>query len=273
MRKIFFITTIMFATMANAQNIKFYEPIELAQKLFSKEKFKEVKKYSTGEFYGRPNGRDFRKDVIKKFRMSFENENYAVVNITLIDKNNEGFDAYLHFEKEDNIWKISAFLALAMTGIVYGAKLEMEKMTEDEINAIINSENENRIFKSREDFDFQLENANIILSFDDDIIAFFEKNKNDFENLKNKIIELKTQNKDVNIYEELKSEIRKLRLHSLSSYELSCKECLIFSFGGILDNTVGYFYLEDKNKLPIPNNDSIIMIREIGNGWYLYKTT
>jgi hypothetical protein len=41
----------------------------------------------------------------------------------------------------------------------------------------------------------------------------------------------------------------------------------------MIDNTVGYFYEPDKTKIPEINPSEIIMIREIGDGWYMYKTT
>lgn len=42
---------------------------------------------------------------------------------------------------------------------------------------------------------------------------------------------------------------------------------------GQLDNSVGFIYVKDKKDLPEMNPGRIIMIREITNGWYIYKTT
>ena len=41
----------------------------------------------------------------------------------------------------------------------------------------------------------------------------------------------------------------------------------------MIDNTVGYLYVHDRENLPKMNPSRIIMIREIGSGWYLFKTT
>jgi hypothetical protein len=41
----------------------------------------------------------------------------------------------------------------------------------------------------------------------------------------------------------------------------------------MLDNTVGYLYVKDKEDLPEMTDRRVIMIREISDGWYIYKTT
>ena len=50
-------------------------------------------------------------------------------------------------------------------------------------------------------------------------------------------------------------------------------EIIDFSIGGMIDNSVGYFYCKDKNKLPEMSDNRYIMIKHLGDGWYLYKTT
>ena len=53
----------------------------------------------------------------------------------------------------------------------------------------------------------------------------------------------------------------------------SSKNNLNFLIGGITDNSVGYLYIKNKKDVPKMNPARFIMIREIGDGWYLYKTT
>ena len=48
---------------------------------------------------------------------------------------------------------------------------------------------------------------------------------------------------------------------------------IFFTIGGILDDTGGYLYVEDNKDLPKIEKSKFIMIREIGNGWYFFKTT
>jgi hypothetical protein len=72
---------------------------------------------------------------------------------------------------------------------------------------------------------------------------------------------------------DLEPEYRKLYISSVwfGDYELG--NCLNFLIGGLLDNTVGFIYVKNKKDLPVMSPDKIIMIREIGNGWFIYKTT
>ena len=45
------------------------------------------------------------------------------------------------------------------------------------------------------------------------------------------------------------------------------------NIGGLIDNSVGYFYSEDSTLIPPMSANSYIMIRHIKGPWYLYKTT
>lgn len=257
-----------------------YEPIELAKKLMGKEIFQDISKYSTDEFGGHPNGNDIGENITFSFRTLAQTEKYAVINITLKDSLGKSVDTYLHFKK-DVVWKISAFRALAMTGLLEQMKNEFEKLSDDQIDSLINlqAQEKVKIFESKEDFKYILENVKLVLESDDNIIKYFNDNKEKFENLKSKIIAFKSNSKseDINITDELndicKTELRELYLGNFSGFKKICDECVELTIGGIIDNFVGYFYLQDKSKLPEMTKDRIIMIREIGNGWYIFKTT
>lgn len=56
-------------------------------------------------------------------------------------------------------------------------------------------------------------------------------------------------------------------LHDSTTSNSSIGEML----GEVLDNTVSFFYAKDKKDLPEMNDSQVIMLREIGDGWYLYK--
>lgn len=255
------------------------EPFELAQKIFSKSKFTQLKKYSKGEYTGRPNGQDLPATSILHFMLLGQTSNKAVVCMTILDTTKKGLDTYLHFEK-DSIWKLKAVRALAMTGILEEAKKELEKMTLKEVDqSIEKAKGKKGMFSSREDYYFELGNMSLILDLDANIIKHFLDHKTEFERLKDAALkELESKKSDdersIQLVESLRGDYRKLFLSSVSygGYELG-ENCLNFSIGGMIDNTVGYFYVKDKNDVPEMNDDRIIMIREIGDGWFIYKTT
>jgi hypothetical protein len=75
------------------------------------------------------------------------------------------------------------------------------------------------------------------------------------------------------LIENFKADYQKIFISSISTGDFELGNGINFLIGGMLDNTVGYLYVKDKNDLPEMNSDSVIMIREIGDGWYIYKTT
>lgn len=256
-------------------------PLDLAKKIFSKTKFVDIKKYCTGEYTGRPNGKDIDKNATLQFILLNQTSDKAVVAVTILDTTGRGLDTYLHFSKE-TIWKVNAFRALAMTGMIEGVKKELMELSPKKVDSLIaiskNDTTGNSIFKSREDFDFQLGNVNLILALDSEIIEHFHNNKVEFERLKDIAFrDWDTTNTDeesrIKLCNGRESDFHKLFIHSIETGGYELGKCINFLIGGILDNTVGYLFVRDKKNLPEINPDKIIMIREIGNGWYIYKTT
>jgi hypothetical protein len=203
--------------------------------------------------------------------------------MTILDSTGKGLDTYLHFVK-DTVWKMTAFRALAQTGIIEQAIIELEKMTPKQIDDIISKAKKNKkskddaIFSSKEDYDFELGNAKLTIDLDDNIIKHFLDNKAGFERIKDSALkELAIKRPDneaeENLIENLKPDYKKLFISSVSSGGYQFGNCINFLIGGIIDNTVGYIYVKNKKDLPSMSPDRIIMIREIGDGWYMYKTT
>jgi hypothetical protein len=267
------------ANLAYSQNP---EPLNLAKKIFSKDGFNDIDKYITGEYNGRPNGQDLGKNTILTFSLLEQNKNKAVVDMTIQDSTGKGLDTYLFFEK-NKIWKMNAFRALALTGIIEQVRDQLENMAPEQVDSIINASKNKKdkdlaIFSSREDYNFQLGNAKLTLELDTNIIKHFLDNKAEFERLKNGALKELENNKNdseqrVALIENLKPDYQKLFISSVSYNDDGLENCIDFLIGGITDNSVGYIYVKDKKDLPQMNANRIIMIKEIGDGWYIYKTT
>jgi hypothetical protein len=279
-KSILFTLFISITITAFGQN---FEPFDLAKRIFNKAPFQNIEKYIDGEYKGRPNGQDLQIGSVISFLLLGQTSNKAVVAMTILDSTGKGFDTYLHFKK-DSIWKMNAFRALAMTGIIEQVKNELEKMTPKQVDDLIEKskkakDKEYVVFSSREDYYFELGNAKLTLELDENIIKHFYKHKASFEHIKEVALkELSTKhtgkNRSIRLVENLKSDYRNLLISSVSfgDYRLG-GNCLAFSIGGMLDNTVGFLYVKDKKDLPEMNDYRVIMVREIGGGWYLYKTT
>lgn len=260
-----------------------FEPLELAKKIFGKDSLQNLEHYITGEYKGRPNGQDLLKVAETRFALLGQTENKAVVAMTLLDSAGIGLDTYLHFVK-DTIWKMTAFRSLAMTGIIDQVKTELEKLSPLQVDSILKKakqpakKGKTPMFASRAEYDFELGNARLILELDDNIAKHFTTNRVEFERLKNlAVAQLEKEKPDTErntkLINQLKADYQKVFISAVSTGGYELGNCIVFLIGGMIDNTVGYIYVKDKKDLPSMTPNRIIMIKEIGNGWYIYKTT
>ncbi|WP_028979871.1 hypothetical protein [Sporocytophaga myxococcoides] len=273
--------TFLFFTVSSVCGQAF-EPMELAKKIFGEKKFPNIERYITGEYNGKPSGQDLKEKSTTKFTLLQQTEDRAVVNMTVLDSTAKGFDTYLHFEK-DSIWKMNAFRGLALTGIIEQMVIELGKMKPEEIDEIIKKSKKNKrgefvLFKSKEDYDYMLGNARLIIELDDNIEKHFLSNQSEFDRIKDALLKnLKDERfngkKDFELGADLKSDYRKLFIASVSAGKSDYGNSIDFLIGGMVDNKVGYMYIENEKDLPKINPNRLIMVREIGNGWYIYKTT
>lgn len=259
------------------------DPMSIAKKIFAQEPFQEIEEYVTGEYNGSPNGTNIPSSSKVYFTLLDRNNKTAVVNISVIDSMNQVFDAYLHFVKEDKNWKVTALRALAVTGITEQVKMMLESMTESQVDSLVTSSNHDSagysLFNSKAEYDFQLGNSRLTLASDEELISHFQSNKLQFEQIKDEVISKgilssKKSLEQLDNNSEIRQRLDKLFINNVSPDEnYSSPENLNFNIGGMIDNTVGYLYVNDLKNLPKMSPDLFIMIREIGNGWYLYKTT
>lgn len=258
-----------------------YRPLDLAKKIFSQDSFPHIGNYIKGEYEGRPNGQDLHKGAITRFTLLDQAEKNAVGGMTILDSSGKGIDTYLHFEK-DTVWKMSAFRALAMTGIIEQVKNQLENMTSQQVDEMIaKSKNKKKgdfSIASRDEYDFQLGNVRLTLELDENIAKHFLANQSEFERLKSLALaqlekEKTNEEGSIKLIENYKVDYKKLFISSVSTGGYELGSCINFLIGGILDNAVGYIYVKDKKDLPKMNPSNIIMVKEIGNGWYIYKTT
>jgi len=267
------------------------EPLAIVKKIFAKGYILDLEKHFVENHIdqGHPNGADFPNSITKHFvllKSLNPMDTTAVVNITFTDTTEQSFDAYVHLVK-DSVWKVSAYRYLMTFGIVSREKEWLENMNKTQIDSIIEFSNKDTelrdlSFKSMEEYDFQLGNARLTLSSDNDLITYFKKNKDKFEQLKDDFI-VQCAKKDKRIDELENSKglrtqmnnllIRNAETHSSIENEHDSFYNLKFKIGGLDVNTVGYMYIDPMFQIPEMSPDQIIMIRKIEDNWFLYKTT
>jgi len=278
--KAFFITLLALFTISAsiAQN---YDPLTLSSKVFSRDTFPDIKKYSTGDYKGHPTGKDLPPKINITFELLGQTDKTAVVAVTLSDSASRMLNTYMHFTK-DSIWKISGFRALAMTGMIEEVYKELSALTPKQIDSVITSAHtktlDKRMFKSKEEYHYLLGNEKLTLSSDEELIAYFNKNNVQFEGIKNDLVargifKSERGTREMRNIGNINKALRRLLIDNVYPNSDETKESLDFFIGGILDNAVGYLYIKDKKNVPKMSPGHFIMIRSLGNGWYLYKTT
>ena len=141
--RIFLLFLILTAHLANSQEL--IEPLQLSERIFSKSKFKQLKKYTTGEYLenkNRPNGTDLSTTIDTEFELLTKQEKISVVAMTLLDsKGKQITNIYLHFKLEDMVWKLAAFRGIAMTGLIEQIVQMYDSLNEQQIDSLLSQEN------------------------------------------------------------------------------------------------------------------------------------
>lgn len=256
------------------------DSINLAQLIFGPAPFPELAQHVTGEYDGKPNGTDLQAHIKRSYLLLESTTNSAVVAMEMRDEQGKGADAYLFFER-DSVWKMSAMRGLAMTGLIDMMQQELSRLTDKQVKKIIKEAASDTLgiglFKSREEYEFMLGNTSLTIALDADIIRHFEEHRAEFERIKDvAIADLQRAPHEPERGHRLatseEAAYRRLFITSVStSYELG--DVIDFTIGGMVDNTVGYCYARTHEAVPEMDASRIIMVRAIGNGWYIYKTT
>lgn len=236
-----------------------FHPLTLSRRIFSKDSFPDLQRYVTGDYYGHPNGIDLPQQVTTKFRLLQQTNRKAVVVMTIIDTTGKGTDQYLYFTK-DTIWKMHAIAYPTLARLEERRKQTLERMTAAEVDSSINAVHP--LFASREEYDFQLNSLRLKLAQDDTIIAHFKQHKAAFDSLR----DIATSN--IQLVENQAPIYRKLLISNITTGSYLLENCIDFH---ILYDAVGYLYVKDKKQLPEMHPDKVMMLREMGDGWYLYK--
>jgi hypothetical protein len=204
----------------------------------------------------------------RKYSLLFQNDSVAVVAISF-SLSNEFQDFYAYFIKLDN-WHIESMRTLAKTDVIRIALTEIENLSPDEAMKVIEK-------SGYDDLDKYINRNKLLLSSDSNIEQYFNDNKTQFQQIvdyisKNKILKTFDDIKYLNGDEFIISKLKPLLIAKIVSAEEE-GDFIGFLIGGLIDNTAGYFYQPDIRKVPPISKNLYIMIKPLGNGWFMYKTT
>ncbi|TGE27931.1 hypothetical protein [Hymenobacter metallicola] len=199
-----------------------------------------------------------------------QTDSTAVVAVELRDSVG-GNDFYLHFVKQAT-WKLRAVRGLGMTNFGRQMLTVLEGLPAAE-RARYNQTH------PQAEYDFTVGNIRLWIASDADIEAHFNQRQADFE----KTVRLLQARPDftsaapdeaaANADPTINALLKSLYISKVTRQAADCDACVAFVIGGLIDNTVGLLYEPDASKVPTMNPGSLIVVKPLGKGWYLYKTT
>jgi hypothetical protein len=240
---------------------------------------------------GEAKGQKFNpKKISGKANMDFETLMLTTDKVVIAISLTEGgqhTDIYAFWTK-DKEWKITAFRALWLPGVFYmyfdrfrnldseGIKLEFQKMIDErkQKNGALTDEQIVEQIGTLEDLQADIGNMELTVGSDEKLKEHFYNNQEKFHALLDKIQNdsiSQTKTWRIRKQPDYKGDLRELLLSGISSY--NGQSLIDFNIGGMIDNSVGYFYCKNPDDVPEMSANRYIMILNLGNGWYLYKTT
>lgn len=275
MKNIVLIISVVFIIVVNHAQAddKKFTPLEISKIVFGNDGFDYSKvlpfccemhelnfrEYSLGQM--------LPSQTLRNYQLLYQGDSIAVVAVSM-NLNNENQDIYVFFSKLED-WHIETIRTFVKTEVIKTAISEVDMLDNDSASKIIAK-------YGYDDVGNYIKRNKLLISSDKNIENYFIENEATFQEI---ISYIETQ------YPQISSErIRQLNKDEFISNKLNLllidkivptegSEFIGFQIGGIMDNSAGFFYQNDPNKVPKMSKDLYIMIKPLGNGWYLYKTT
>ncbi|NIG55143.1 hypothetical protein [Chitinophaga sp. Cy-1792] len=262
-------------------------PLDVAKMIYAHQPSPDIHRHLTGDFATKdtlvPGAKDFPGATFKWKLLNELHDSLALVNMTVLLPDGKTTDYYLTMRK-DTVWKLAAINSLAMTGMLQAELEELEQMPQGYLDTLIDAAQKDKagnalkMLTSMDDYHFLIGNIKLVLQPDDSIVQHFLDNKQAFNQLKDSALaEMQRKPSDSKsekpLLKNMEPAYKKLLIESVSTDTEDNGKNIDFTIGGIIDNWVGFLYVKDKKDLPDIYGGNLIMLRDIGDGWYLYKTT
>ncbi|WP_218079327.1 hypothetical protein [Anthocerotibacter panamensis] len=249
------------------------EPLWVVANLFKASGFTQKNQYLCCEQETEKNspttwGEAIPAQVKREYLTLFQDQEEAVIQAVFTYENSM-VDYYVYLRRSDS-WKVQAVRTFAGSGIIRNLVEQLEKLS---------TQQRNRFFVQipGEDYQFTLNNARLIISSDRQLIDYLQQKKSSFIQLlkEAKSVEAKLsyiQNQTSIFSEKIHRQRLKLALQDVE-LRRHFPGCYFFIVGRTADDTVGYIFTQNPQVLPKIDKDLFIVVRAIGGGWYLFKTT
>ena len=256
-------------------------PLRIAEQFVASAGWPEMKDYLCCEVAGQAKKQTLGQQIPARQRrrceLILQDSATAVVAVELRDTASRR-DFYLHFRHDSTGWKLGAIRSLAMThlgppmvallsGLPKAAVADYDRKHPDASHA------------------FTVGNLRLWTSADAEIAAYFQHHRSDFQKLLRQVqagqffapappgpaepAAEQAANADPTVHAQL----RRLFLGRVTRRATACGSCLAFVIGGKTTSLVGLLYQPEAAQLPAMSPNGVIVLRPLGEGWYLYKTS
>ena len=254
-------------------------PLRIAEQFVAPEGWPAMKQYLCCEVAGQAKARTLGQQIParqqRKCELVRQDSVMAVVAVELRDSAQRR-DFYLHFRRDSTGWTLAAIRSLAMTHLGPPMVDLLTSLPPAEVAAY------NRKHPDASHA-FTVGNLRLWTSADADIAAHFRRHRSEFQKLLRRLQAGKfftaepgpsepateqAANADLAVHTLL----RRLFLGRVTRHAPACGSCLAFVIGGKTTSTVGLLYQPVAALLPAMQPNGVIVLRPLGEGWYLYKT-
>ncbi|UPL48745.1 hypothetical protein [Hymenobacter sublimis] len=259
------------------------EPLQIARQFVAPTGWPDMKSYLSGEAAGQARrqslGQQIPATLQRRCELLQQGPATAVVAVELRDSVSRN-DIYLHFRRDSTTaatpWKLAAVRSLSMTQL----GPPMLQLLSDMGPAEVAQYNQKHPEASHE---FMLGNIRLWVGSDATISQHFTRNRPAFQRALRLIQSRRyfaapadttgAREQAANADAAVLALLRPLYISRVTQRTLGCTNCLEFIIGGVKSNTVGLLYQPEAKHVPAMSPDRIIVMKPLGNGWYLYKTT
>lgn len=276
MKRIFVVLLLAVSLGVRAQSLPgdTLSPMRVVEKYLSPDGFPEKMRHFCCEMYQewsapKTLGQQLAVSVQRDLHVLYQDTARAVITVWLHDSTTT-MDVYFYLQHR-GVWTVYAVRSLVMTSV---AKKELKRLDS------IPLEQRGKPYATISTHTWQFDYDNTVLwgKSDTMLAQNFYEHKATFlklEKMRAKKFPLKASDTlkiDLNVDRKMRKQMNKLLLREII-LDPHAPGAVLYHIGGVLDNSVGYMYQPDPAKVPPVTAGYFILIRPLGNGWYLYKTT
>lgn len=275
--------TILFLIITLNVNSQTFEQADNLVEDFFNKKIKRYKSVLDGEAKKQDyNPKNIPEDSTFEF-LKIRDDKETNVFAVQISTDDKVSDIYVFLEKVKNDWKIIAFRSLWLPPFYYEMLNEYNGLNDEQLEIeyeklFVNAKKSNdtisksqfeKVVGTKSEFIYEVKNMRLTVKSDSELINHFNDNENEINEIKSNIKFEDDKYMISGKKSEFKSDFQKTGISLVKKNN----SMLLFVIGGMIDNEVGYMFCPNPSELPTITDRRFIMIREIGKGWYLYKTT